>query len=488
MHAPISPGPRRDPFRLAAALRIFAVGILLAAASPARAELPGPADFVGHWEGEITLPAISIPIMIDLVYESERWSGTIDIPQQGTKGMKLDRIWLESPVLHFAIPNVPGDPVFEGVLAEGKITGTLRQSGHETAFHLIRGDVAGLARPQEPKPPFPYRIEEVAYPNGDVRLAGTLTLPPGDGPFPAVLLSTGSGAQNRDEEIFGHKPFLVLADALTRSGIAVLRVDDRGVGGSGGTAAEATTSDFADDALAGIRFLKDRREIDPKRVGVIGHSEGALVGLLAATRSKEVRFLVFLAGPGVPGSEVLQLQINRMDRARGLAEPLLEAEQQIIGAALAAASAEADSTAIRLLIEAEADRFATGLPDSLQATMSGVRRALLGLGRGLTTPWFRHFLRYDPRPDLRQVKIPVLALNGEKDLQVSADQNLPAIEQALADGGNHNVTVRRLPGLNHLFQPATTGLPEEYGAIPITFDPSAIEAIRGWITERFGKR
>jgi pimeloyl-ACP methyl ester carboxylesterase len=303
-----------------------------------------------------------------------------------------------------------------------------------------------------------------------------------------VLLGTGSGPQNRDEEIFGHKPFLVLADALTRAGIAVLRVDDRGMGGSTGRIAEATISDFADDALAGIRFLREREEVDDKRIGFLGHSEGALVGLLAATRSKDVRFLIFLAGPGVPGSEVLRLQTNRMDRARGLSEPALQAEQQVLGAALDAVEAGADSSAIQAAIVAEAERVAAGLPDSLQETMTAIRQAMLGMGRGLATPWFRYFLRYDPRPDLRRLRIPVLALNGEKDLQVSSDQNLTVIEQALAEGENPDVTVQRLPGLNHLMQPANTGLPEEYGAIPITLDPSAIEAVRAWILERFAGR
>jgi pimeloyl-ACP methyl ester carboxylesterase len=463
---------------------LAALGLATAAAQGAP---PAPEEFAGHWEGELNLPAVKLPIIVDLKLEDGRWSGTMDVPMQGTKGMALSSIWVESPVVHFAIPNVAGDPVFEGTLTDGKISGMLRQGGNEVSFYLSREKVAGPRRPQEPKPPYPYRSEEVAYKNGETTLAATLTIPEGEGPFPAVLLATGSGAQNRDEEIFGHKPFWILADDLTRAGIAVLRADDRGVGGSSGKLSESNTADFAEDALAGIRFLRERKEIDKKRVGIVGHSEGALVGVIAAARSKDVRFLVLLAGTGVPGSEVVKLQTARMDRARGLPEAALQAEQKLLDVAFQSVAAGADSASLREAIGSHGVGLRDAAPDSLKGAIQLVQAAVVQMSRAMRSPWFRYFLDFDPRPDLRRLKIPVLALNGELDMQVSADQNLPEIERALSEAKNENVTIRRLPGLNHLFQPATTGLPEEYMQIDTTFDPAALESIRSWIVERYVK-
>jgi pimeloyl-ACP methyl ester carboxylesterase len=426
-------------------------------------------------------------VMIDLTPGDGGWKGAIDIPQQGAKGLPLEKIAVEGDHARFSISGVPGDPTFDGKLENGAIKGTFTQGQASLAFHLGREAVQPPRRPQEPQPPFPYQEEEVTYQNGDVKLAGTLSLPPGAGPFPAVVLISGSGAQNRNEELLGHKPFLVLADHLTRAGIAVLRVDDRGVGGSTGSTSDATSSDFAEDVLAGVRFLKGHARIAQDRIGLLGHSEGGLIAPLAATRSADVAFIVLLAGPGVPGYDLLPAQVEAIDRASGMPEDKARKEGALTREALDLVRAEKDNAALRT-------RLAKLFKDHPEALDPKEIEAGGGLDaftdkqvKALSSPWFRFFIDYDPRPTLRKVKAPVLAVNGELDRQVLADQNLPAIEQALREGKNPDVTVRRLPGLNHLFQTAKTGSPQEYAQIEETMSPAVLDTVTHWIVERFAK-
>ncbi|HEV7787237.1 MAG TPA: alpha/beta fold hydrolase, partial [Thermoanaerobaculia bacterium] len=438
--------------------------LLLAPARMRAEEAPDPdlaAKAAGHWEGEINLPqnAGQLQVMIDLAIVGGAWTGTIDIPMQGAKGLPLEDVAVQEGKVHFKIKGVPGAPTFDGTLAVAttqSIVGTFTQGGASLSFRLGREPVAKPVRPQEPKPPFPYTAEEVTYTNGAVKLAGTLTLPPGDGPFPAVVMITGSGAQDRDETLLGHKPFLVLADHLSRHGIAVLRADDRGIGGSTGSVSDSTSADFAQDALAGVRFLKTHAKIAADRIGLVGHSEGGVVGPLAASQSSDVAFVVMLAGTGVPGPEVLVLQSERMARAEGTPEEKIQQQSASIRRMMDAVIRENDPAARETkLREAARENAATLTPDEIKQAGGAdgvVHRAV----KTFDSPWFRYFLTYDPRPALRRVKVPVLALNGELDLQVIADQNLPEIEKALKEGGNKDFTLKRLPGLNHLFQPAKT--------------------------------
>jgi pimeloyl-ACP methyl ester carboxylesterase len=470
---------------LIAVLRVVFAGIACLNAPAPRAA--SAADLSGHWEGAIELPATNLAILVELKQVGDQWSGLIDIPAQGAKGLALAGIAIAGDTLQFRVSGVPGDPAFKGTFAAatGKITGTIVQFGQSLPFHLGREKEAGPARPQEPKPPFPYRAEDVSYKNGDITLAGTLTIPQGKGPFPAALLLSGSGPQNRDEELVGHKPFLVVADFLTRAGIAVLRVDDRGVGGSSGQLIMSTTSDFADDALAGVRFLRARAEVNPKRVGLIGHSEGGLVAPLAASRSKDVAYIVLLAGTGVPGDEVLIRQNELMSRAAGVSEAAIQAGLAGQRAVLDLIKAGADSAALWEKGTELARMQMAALPDSVRPSREMADQMMAAQLGGVTKPWFRFFVGYDPRPALRRVTVPVLVLNGELDLQVSPDQNVPEIEKALKEGGNRDVTVRRLRGLNHLFQQAKTGALREYSAIEETMNPAALETIRDWIVQRF---
>ncbi len=527
-HPPAASVTTSPRFRLPClAVAVLAVGWSLAgppafAAPGATAPVPpppataGPATLAGHWEGEIK--GVALTVRIDLIFDGTSWKGTIDIPQQGAQGLPLDSITVSGSQVRFSIRGVPGNPTFDGAFSAAastgasladphpaaqvpppggqtapgsgsEIRGTFSQGAATFPFRLGREPVKPTVRPQDPSPPFPYVEREVSYSHDGIRLAGTLTLPPGAGPSPAVLLITGSGAQNRNEEILGHRPFLVIADHLTRAGIAVLRVDDRGVGGSTGSVPDSTSADFADDVLTGIRFLRAQPEIDPHRIGLLGHSEGGIIAPLVASRTREVAFLVLLAGTGLPGDAVLLRQMELVSRAGGQTEDRIQKELEQQRRILLLMRTERDDGALRGQLRAAVRaQLALATPERRQALGANEEAAVDGIVAPLLSRWFRFFLTYDPRPALRQVHVPVLALDGALDTQVDPHQNLPEIEQALHAAGNHDVTIRELPGLNHLFQHAKTGSPGEYAEIEETLAPEVLDLITRWILERFSLR
>jgi len=449
---------------------------------PAPGEGEAPAPIEGVWQGVLRVQGGEVRV----VFHFERGAGgeltgSINSPDQGFAGIPLS-VAVEGTRVRIEVAAAAGE--FEGQLAaDGQsLDGVWRQSGLELPLRLERTADAPATpqRPQEPPGLVPYRVEEVAYDSLDpgVRLAGTLTVPAGAGPFPAVLLITGSGPQDRDESLMGHRPFAVLADHLTLNGIAVLRADDRGVGKSTGDFTAATSEDFADDAEAGFRWLRARPEVDRAAVGLLGHSEGAIVAPLVAAREPAVAFLVLLAAPGVPGEQILYRQGELILRAGGAGEEVVQASRSLQEALFTAVRDAADGASARAAARAALFRHAKTLegPEREQA------EAMFDLQAAeVASPWFRYFLRHDPAPVLAKVRCPVLAAWGAKDLQVPPDQNRPPLEAALAAGGNRNVTARVLPGLNHLFQTAATGHPGEYGQIEETIDPVALELIVVWI-------
>ncbi|MEE8170873.1 MAG: alpha/beta fold hydrolase, partial [Phycisphaerae bacterium] len=386
----------------------------------------------------------------------------------------------------------PFDAPFAATIDEdGVASGKVDQMGQEFPFRMERvsaeeARAVGPERPQTPRPPFPYDIRDVGYENttDGTRLAGTLTTPKDSGPHPAVILITGSGPQDRDETLLGHKPFAVIADHLTRRGIAVLRVDDRGVGGSSGDILKATAEDFAADVIAGLAFLKSQSRIDARRIGLLGHSEGGSVAPLVAARRDDVAFIVLLAGTGLPGGDILAMQLERILSASGASRKRIRDQLDVQGRIIDLVRREADEIALREpvmeLIRLQTAVGAGGTPPSPAALDAMLKPQLMQM----TSPWFRSFVRVDPREALRKVRCPVLALNGELDLQVPAAENLTEIKKALAAAGNSDVTVRALAELNHLFQHAATGVPGEYAVIAETIDPGVLDEVANWIRAR----
>ena len=455
---------------------IFIVIVLVLGISASYAE-----DRVaGHWEGHIEIPGQPIAVKVNLAIDESDWRGTIDIPAQGAKGLPLSEIHVaeegEGMRVKFSIRGVPGNPTFDGTLQDGVINGTFSQGGVTFGFRLSREIVSDPVRPQEPKPPFPYQIEEVAFQNGDINLAGTLTVPQGDGPFPAVLLISGSGLQDRDETVFGHKPFWVLADHLSRAGIAVLRVDDPGIGKSTPHPEPPTTADFATDVEAGVTFLKRDDRIGT--VGLIGHSEGGIIAAIVASRRDDIGFVVLMAGPGVPGAELLLKQNERIFDGMGIVGERKETLLTLLDRLFTTLTSDMTEDEMRQQVdEIVRKQFEiNGIPPA-QQDETQVQAAV----EQVLNPWMRYFLAFDPRPALEATRVPVLALNGELDVQVDAEQNLTAIDAALEKGDNHNVTVHRLPKHNHLFQRAKTGLINEYAVIEETISPEVLDLIRDWI-------
>jgi pimeloyl-ACP methyl ester carboxylesterase len=466
---------------------LAATAIVLAAADQDKAPA-AKKDVTGVWQGALDAGAVKLRVVIHIPKKKTgKSAGTLDSPDQGAKDIPIDTIEFKDGKLKVVITKIGGS--FEGKANRDltEIAGEWKQGGAKFALTFKRVAKAPvLARPQHPKKPYPYRDEEVKFRNdkANIEFAGTLTLPRGKGPFPAVFLITGSGPQDRDETVFEHKPFLVLADHLTRRGIAVLRVDDRGVGGSGGNNAQSTTTDFAGDALAAVAYLKGRKEINAKQIGLIGHSEGGIVAPLAASQSRDVAFIVLLAGTGLPGEDILYLQGQAVLKTMGATAKQLAEQRATQELMFKVVKEEKDNDKAKKLLEQRLEEKYAKLSAEEKKEAEKTKGRLEGQIKGILTPWFRHFLTLDPRPALKKVQVPVLALCGEKDVQVLPKENLKAIREALEAGGNKDHTEKELKGLNHLFQTCKTGAVSEYVQIEETFAPSALKEISDWIAKR----
>jgi hypothetical protein len=436
--------------------------------------------FSGNWSGEMELSGSKLEIIFKIsLEENGELSAKMDVPAQGARDLPVSKAEVKTDSVFLHVAMIAGR--FEGQMVnDTTISGNWSQSGLNFPLTLNRTEkVTEFKRPQTPQPPFPYVEEEVSYENtkAGIKLAGTLTIPENAENVPAVILISGSGAQDRDETIFEHKPFLVISDFLTRHGIAVLRVDDRGVGGSEGNVNDATSEDFAGDVLAGIEFLKTRKEIESSKIGLIGHSEGGIVAPVVANKASDVAFIVMLAGPGIPGEQIIYEQGRLIGLASGMTEEQVEQNRKTQEAIFNIIKTEKDS-AVRL------DRLQRTFTGGMYPMMNDDQKnAVAQQVAAVNSPWFSHFLKYDPYPALTKLKCPVLALIGEKDLQVPPKSNLPAIEKALAEGGNKNFKTLELPNLNHLFQNCETGAVAEYGQIEETISPEVLEIISEWIWE-----
>ncbi len=425
------------------------------------------AQIEGYWKGQIDLGVQKLEMAFDIKAAENGYSATLDVPAQGAFDIPVDEITFQEGQLQLKMNAM--DASYSGVLKDSAIEGNFTQRGMTFPLNLAKAEKKEQqkARPQDPQPPFNYRIEEVSFTNekeGNT-LTGTLTIPEGDGPFPAMVLVSGSGQQNRDEELMNHRPFWVIADYCARHGIAVLRYDDRGMGGSTGEVENASSLDFSYDAEAAFDFLRKQKHIDASRVGILGHSEGGIINFMVSARRPEVAFLVSLAGPSVNGIEVLKAQGEAIYRAQGLPEEAIAftsaTNNQLYGVIEQSESREEADSLLRQLVKG------WGYNEKLTEQTVGQ----------LASPWMYYFLKYDPTEAIVKTTCPALLLNGAKDLQVIASQNLLGYEKIIAEHNKTNLTLRELSDLNHLFQHCETGSPNEYFEIDETISPEVLEMV-----------
>jgi len=430
----------------------------------------------GKWMGLLKIQGTELELYFNILKKENNYSATLDVPKQGAQGIPVTAIQFQDSTLNISVDAI-GMTYFGILQNDSLVKGEFKQMGTLLPLDLKRvtAKATALVRPQTPQPPFPYREENIKFKNtkDQTTLAGTLTLPRNATNFPTVILISGSGPQNRNAEIFGHQPFLVIADYLTRQGIGVLRFDDRGVGNSKGDFSGATSLDFAEDVKAAVTYLKSRKDIAADKIGLMGHSEGGMIAPMVASTPNTVSFIILLAGPGLPGKELMLLQKATIEKASGVPDPMIERGQVVMGGAYdwILQTENNDPTVRDSLITYFRTSYNNLLPED----------QLYRLADQLSSPWMMNFIKHDPAPILQKIQIPVLALNGRKDLQVPATENLAAIEAALNQGGNKVFSTRKFPNLNHLFQTCETGLVSEYGILEETFSEEVLKEITEWI-------
>jgi pimeloyl-ACP methyl ester carboxylesterase len=441
-------------------------------------------EITGLWHGVLNIGSAQLRLDLDIQKKGDSLTGKFISLDQGNALIPLSTVKLDGNKI--SLGSTMAKLQYDGTILNEKIEGLFSQNGQKLPMTFTRNLVEKkvLNRPQEPKPPFPYASEDLQFFNAkdNVMLAGTLTKPSTGANWPVVVLISGSGPQNRNEELAGHKPFLVLADHLTRNGIAVLRYDDRGVAQSKGVFATATSADFANDVDAAVTYLKSRKDVNIKKIGLIGHSEGGLIAPMVAARNKDVAYIVLMAGPGVNGKEVLRIQIDLLNRAAGMSEVESQKQVAFTTGIMDIIQMGGDSTVKSAALRAYLYKGYEALPDDVKKQMT--EQQFSQEYSSFNTPWFSYFMQYEPAPALEKIKIPVLALNGTKDLQVWAPQNLLAIEKALKKGRNKKYLIKELPNLNHLFQEAKTGGSSEYSEIEQTLSPLLLEEITRFLKQK----
>lgn len=429
----------------------------------------------GTWEGAIKVAGQEIATRFNFKGNG----GTVDFPTQGAVGLPMQNFAVNGATVSFDVLPAPQTASFSGEAQGDSFSGAFKQSGFEGTFATTR---AAAAQAQD------YGGEEVTFKNGDVTLAGTLTLPEGPGPHPAVVLISGSGAQNRDEEIFGFKPFAILAEELSKAGVAVLRYDDRGIGGSTVGAADDTSETFAGDVRAAMEYLQTRKDIDGAKIGLLGHSEGGIIAPLVAVETGKPAFLILLAGSSIPGSELLVEQAVAVNASNGASETELtqvrQQQQAVVDAVVSGEGLDKLRADMVKQYREAADKLPAQQKQALGDLDKWAETTVDSQFAMLESPWMKFFLTHDPATTLEKVTAPVLALFGEKDVQVPPAVNVDPMKAALEKAGNKDVTIKVIPGANHLFQAATTGSPNEYTTLPKEFAPGVIDTIVDWLTER----
>lgn len=443
--------------------------------------------FTGIWEGKMNV-GVELRVYFQISQDSSKnFIATMEVPDQGLKNIKASTLQFKGDSVYLEISQFQAK--YAGKMINDSFISGVLQQGPPLPLNLRRVQgIAEIKRAQTPVPPFPYNSEDLVYYNRDKSIAygATITIPKGKGPFPAVLLLTGSGQQNRDEEIMGHKPFAVIADHLTRNGFIVLRVDDRGMGKTTGDVMSATTRDFANDAIVSLDYLKSRKEVNKSKLGLIGHSEGGMIAQMIGAERNDIDFIVMIAAPGEPTLKVMHDQNEAVLRKMGMGKAYVDAYlvlyDNILKAVLSSTSATAKDS-----VRAVVDKWMAGTPANIVIATTGIRdeasktNFINQFAGQVGSPWFRYFLSYVPQVYLKKITAKVLAVNGSQDVQVLAASNLKAIETALQSGKVKVYDVVELKGLNHLFQECKTCSTMEYGQLQQTISPAFLDAITGWM-------
>lgn len=427
----------------------------------------------GTWNGQLEIGGYKLRLIFHIVNIDSVYTGSMDSPDQGVNGIPITFIQFNPPDLSIEIENLGVS--YKGVLIDSVINGIFNQSGVSFPLLLKKGEVVNK-RPQEPQPPYSYRYEDIVFNNdvAKIQLSGTLTIPSEDEKYPAAILISGSGPQNRDEEAFGHKSFKVIADHLTKHGIVVLRYDDRGVGKSTGDFSKATTEDFMEDALSAFRYLKTRKEIDTLKIGLIGHSEGGKIAFMLASRNPQVAFIISMAGSLLPGDSIILSQNKALMTSHGFDNTTIDRYVNALREILRIKK----SCSQKFILE-NIDNLTQNII-SLDSLSQSLKDNLVSI-LTVDNPWFDYYITYDSREDIKNVSCPVLAINGDKDIQVDANINLQYIENILNVIENKNFILKKYDNLNHLFQECTTGHIVEYNQLEQTISPVVLNDITNWI-------
>ena len=439
---------------------------------------------IGSWKGVLKVQTQELPIVFNITENDGILSSTMDSPSQGAVGIATDSTFFVDNMLTISMTKF--GIKYEGTFDGTSIIGTFTQGGNPLSLDLTPGKYEVEVKFQEPKEPYPYLSEEVIFINEkaeNIKLSGTLTIPTNVENPPVAILITGSGAQNRNQELLGHKPFLVISDHLTRKGIAVLRYDDRGTAQSGGDYSSGTTFDFASDVEAALDYLKTRNDvIDINKIGLIGHSEGGLIAPIVASKNKEIAFCILLAGPGISGKQILMTQTRKAMELGGVSEEDIKINEQY-SSEIYEICADYEGEKSKNEIMAIFMEMKNSSSEILRTQLTDeVIQQQIQL---ITSPWMLAFIQIEPEVYLSKVNCPVLALNGEKDFQVVPGVNLEGIKKALESNNNKDITIDEVKDLNHLFQTSETGSFTEYASNEETFSPIALEIITNWIKERF---
>lgn len=436
-------------------------------------------EITGSWMGELEVPGNKLPLIFNIRQNGNDLITTMDSPMQGANDLPTEKTTFVGNEL--LIDAKKFGISYKGKLEGEKITGLFVQGGASMPLNLSRkkeGESV-LKRPQTPKPPFNYTIEEVTFTNPIDKniLAGTLTTPSNKKDFPVVVLISGSGQQNRDSEIFGHKSFWVIADDFARKGIGVLRVDDRGTGGSDGLNMNVTTQNFAGDTNTAVEFLAQKGF---RNIGLIGHSEGGIIAPMVASQNPKVKFIISMAGPGIPVEELMILQANAIAKASGASEEELKSGEETnrkIYSLIKNYKGDNLTGEVQKLFASEIQK----MPKEHQPDAAEIEKITLAEAKKVTIPWYIYFIKINPDTYWSQLKVPVLAINGTKDLQVISKENLAGIKASLEKAKNRKFETVEFPNLNHLFQEAKTGTVEEYGQLEQTIAPQVLDKMSSWI-------